>query len=427
MPGYPTDEPPVSRSRDYRHDRRPPRDYDDYEDDLYRRPSTKSRDPTYPEPRTSTRQRRRDTYDASDEDEYVPRRRHREDRTSPKEKAQAEPDIPPPPIGDERKEYTSSRRHRGDDLRAAEPTAHPVRVVDGADRDDGYADEMKEDRRRQRKHERRAYEEAESAPAVDDKAGREHGKKSSRSPYVDDPPLPPSDRKLRDAAEYDDAPIANERRQRKSGRSPYDEPEIAPVARKSSRRHRDEYDDIELPHRSKARDPYDAEPPRRRDPYAEPSRRREHRAAPVQDDSDDYEPPRRRRDDREKRRYEDGYGTDRPRRAARDDPYERGYRTDGRDAKYDRDRYADRRAPKHEDRRRDDRRRDDRYADEYDDPRDRRQGGKPRNGKHGFDVDGFMQKGQKTWQKAAPVAKPLLAQLANTYLNNGRGGGGVPH
>lgn len=38
-----------------------------------------------------------------------------------------------------------------------------------------------------------------------------------------------------------------------------------------------------------------------------------------------------------------------------------------------------------------------------------------------------MQKSQKNWQKVAPVAKPLLAQLANTYLNNGKQGGGVPH
>ncbi|KAI5369369.1 hypothetical protein Slin15195_G002460 [Septoria linicola] len=426
MPGYPDE--PVSRSRDPRRERRPPpsRGYDDYDDDLYRRPSAKSRDVSY-EPRPSRGNRRRETYDASDEDEYVPRRRHREERSSPKEKAQAEPEIPPPPIGDERKEYTlSSRKHRGEDR--PPPGAIPVPGTEA----DPYHDHSS-DRRRQRRSARDTHDETEEPPA-DRSSDRKHRKKPSRSPpaeEVDDSRAPVPDKKhaksTRDpygdvAAHDEEPPIANERRQRKSGRSPYDaEPEPVPVARKPSRRHRDEYDDIEPPRRSKPRDAYDEDPPRRRDPYAEPSRRRHRRAAPPPpEDSDDYDQPPRRRDDRDRRRYDDGYGTDRPRRAARDDPYERGYRTDGRDARRERDRYADRRDPRRDDRRRDDR---------YDDYEDTRRGSRPKSGRHGggFDVDNIMQNGKKNWEKVAPVAKPLLAQLANTYLNNGGKGGGVPH
>jgi len=32
----------------------------------------------------------------------------------------------------------------------------------------------------------------------------------------------------------------------------------------------------------------------------------------------------------------------------------------------------------------------------------------------------MMEKGQKNWEKVAPVAKPLLQQMANAYLKNGR-------
>lgn len=34
----------------------------------------------------------------------------------------------------------------------------------------------------------------------------------------------------------------------------------------------------------------------------------------------------------------------------------------------------------------------------------------------------MMAKGQENWKKVAPVAKPLLSQLAKTYLQNGAGG-----
>ncbi|GIZ39912.1 hypothetical protein CKM354_000327400 [Cercospora kikuchii] len=423
MPGYP-DDPLASRPRERRRDRYD----DDYDNEIYRRPTTKARDPSYDAPRPPRARGRRDIYDASDEeDEYVPRRKHKEERPAAKEKPQVEPEIPPPPIGDDRKQYaTSARKHRRDHPSPPEPTS--TREKSTAKAKDGYPDIADEEYRRRHRSARGSREED---VGVDRDADRKYqSKKASNPPSDDEGGARPPDRKhsRRSRNPYEDEiPVANERRQRKEGRSPYDaDPEPAPVARKHSHRHRDDYDDIEPPRRQKARDPVDEEPVRRKDPYAEPTRRRSRRAAYPPEDSDEYDPPPRRRDDRDRRRHEDvGYGTDRPRRAARDDPYERGYRTDGRDARRDRDRdrYAVKRDP-----RRDDRRRDDRYDDEYDSYHDRRRGSKPRNGKHGgFDMDNIVHKGQKTWEKAAPVAKPLLAQLANTYLNNGRPGGGVPH
>jgi hypothetical protein len=40
------------------------------------------------------------------------------------------------------------------------------------------------------------------------------------------------------------------------------------------------------------------------------------------------------------------------------------------------------------------------------------------------DLNEMMKKGQKNWEKVAPVAKPILTQLANTYLQQGSSGGG---
>ncbi|KAM3419336.1 hypothetical protein BST61_g5269 [Cercospora zeina] len=364
-------------------------------------------------------------YDASDEeDEYVPRRKHDGDRSAAKDQTHGDPDIPPPPIGDDRKPYAAAtRQHRREPQ--SPPEATPTREKAAAKAPDGYVDTAGEEYPMRHRSARGVRADGFGA---DRDADRKHQSKKAMNPPSDDEDgARPSDRKptRRSRDPYDDDfPPANERRPRQSGRVPYEaEPEPAPVARKHSHRHRDEYDDIGPPRRHKAREPVEEEPVRRKDPYAEPPRRRSRRAAYPPEDSDEYDPPPRRRDDRERRRYEDaGYGTDRPRRATRDDPYERGYRTDGRDARRDRDRdrYAVKRDP-----RRDDRRRDDRYDDEYD---DRHRSSKPRNGKHGgFDMDNIVHKGQKTWEKAAPVAKPLLAQLANTYLNNGRPGGGVPH
>ncbi|KAF2208831.1 hypothetical protein CERZMDRAFT_101041 [Cercospora zeae-maydis SCOH1-5] len=421
MPGYPDDHP-APGARDRRRDRL----YDDdYDNDIYRRPAAKAPDRSHDAPRPPRAQGRRDTYDASDEEEaHVPRRRHKEDRYAANEKAQGEPEIPPPPIGDDRKQYaTSARKHRRE--AQSPPEATPGREKAAANAPDGYPDTTGEDypRRHRGAREVRADE-----FGADRDADRKHQSKKTMNPPSDDEDgVRPSDRKptRRSRNPYDyDAPLANERRPRQQGRDPYEvDPESAPVARKQSHRQRDDFDDVEPPRRHKVRDPIEEEPVRRKGSHAEPPRRHSRRAAYSPEDSDEYDPPPRRRGDRDRRRYEDaGYGTDRPRRIARDDPYERGYRTDGRDARRDRhhDRYAVKRDP-----RRDDRRRDDRYDDEHD---DRHRSSKPRNGKHGgFDMDNIVHKGQKTWEKAAPVAKPLLAQLANTYLNNGRPGGGVPH
>ncbi|KXT07317.1 hypothetical protein AC578_448 [Pseudocercospora eumusae] len=379
MPGYPDES-----FRDHRRDRRPAHDYDEYDDDIYRRPAPKSRDP-YDEPKTSSR-RRKDTYDASDEDDYVPRHSHRHS----KEKVSEEPEIPPPPIGEDRDEYAKPEKPR---RKAREVRPPPGAIpVPGTEVADGYGDgaSLAPEPNRRRQHGRSPY----------DGDAEKRSRKGVRSPYDEVEPAP--------------------RKPARSPRSPMDE-EPEPISHKSHRR-RDELDDPEPPRRSKGRD-HEDELPRRskpvKDPYDDlppPKSSRHARRPPHGDDSDDYEaPPRRRRDDRDRHRYDDGYGTERPSRAKRDDYYDRGYRTDGRDAR--RDRHGERRG----DPRRDStgRRRDHRYADDYDDDYDRPRREKGRRGKkNGADFDEMLEKGKKGWEKAAPIAKPLLTQLANAYINN---------
>lgn len=331
MPSYP-DDMPSSRDRRYRRD---PRDYDDADDeDYYRRPRA--------------RPSRRDAYEGEDEDE-PPRRRHHDSAHSSREKLPKDPDIPPPPIGEDR------------------------------------------------------------ADAPDAAAGRHKSSRESRS-----------------REPYEDRGPSRRRSTRQNARDTYEDD----LGRRKSHRNRGGYNEPEPPRRGHARDPYD-EPPRRsksaRDAVAyedvDPGRRRKpsardepprhrssvHRRAPHPADDPDPEPERpRSRRTAKPSRYDDGYGTDRPRRQPRDD-YDRGYRTDGRDPRRDRDRERrhdrrDRRSP------RDSSRRDSRGGyDDHDDRDDRRRSKK----KSGVDMHDLMEKGKKGWETVAPVAKPLAAQLVS--------------
>lgn len=334
------DDMPSSRDR---RSRRAPRDYDDADDeDYYRRPKAKPA--------------KRDDYEGGDEDE-APRRRHHDSAHSSREKIPKDPDIPPPPIGEDRSD------------------------------------------------------------APDAAAGYRKSPKDSRSPP-----------KSRDRDPYEGKGLSRHRSSRQKAKDPYED-DFAP---RRSHRSRGDYDEPEPPRRHKARDPYD-EPPRRskpsrdaaayddleprrrskpaRDPYDEPRHRSSrHRAYPDEDTDPEPERPRRRREDKPSR-YEEGYGTDRPRRQPRDD-YDRGYRTDGRDSRRDsnRERRHDRR-----DRRdpRDAPRKDSRgdYDDDHDDRKHSRSGKK----KDGVDMHGLMEKGKKHWKTVEPIAKPLAQQLVRIF------------
>lgn len=113
MPRYADDSPP----RERRSHRRPPPGYDGDTGDDYnaRRRASRPRDSKYDEPPSSGRHRRKDDYDASDEDDHEPRRRSSHDIRSGKGKGS--PDLPHPPIGEDRRatapDVLDAGDHRG--------------------------------------------------------------------------------------------------------------------------------------------------------------------------------------------------------------------------------------------------------------------------------------------------------------------------
>ena len=200
------------------------------------------------------------------------------------------------------------------------------------------------------------------------------------------------------------------------------------------------------------KDPYEyaAEPPRRKDTVRDYPRendmRRTKTAKHYDNDSDEYYYGGRPRSGR---KYKDddhdrGYRSEGTKHRTRDD-HDKGYRTDGREdherrrERDDRPRDRDRDHDRVRDRDHHQTGERNRYRDEHDDRKHREakydtkkhekhgheKHGHEKHGhdKHGHDKHGnkidfsqLMETGQKHWKTVAPMAKPLVSQMAKAYL-----------